>query len=69
MKRTSTSLLFLIIVAFSFFSLFYLEPSRAQNKASHEGSSQIAFSQHSETLKPVPQMIQDSKSAGAHFEQ
>ncbi|HVG29516.1 MAG TPA: M12 family metallo-peptidase [Pyrinomonadaceae bacterium] len=69
MKRTS--LVLLIVLAFSSFCLLYFEPSKAQTKPSDEDSlhkQPAPFSKGADKLKQVPQMIKNSKSAGAHFD-
>jgi hypothetical protein len=67
MKKTS--LLILICLAFSFVCLFYFEPSKAQNKSSHEASasSQPVSAQQAEPLSRVSELVRSSKAAGMDF--
>ena len=64
------SLLFLMCLVFTLFSLIYFAPSKAQNKSSTDKlvSNPLIFSKQNDKLKKVPQMIKDSKFAVVNFE-
>src|SRR5215204_789848 len=66
MKRTP--LLFLLCLALVFFSLFHLEPSKAESESSSAVLVNETFSQQDDKLKPVSQEVESSKSTGVNFE-
>lgn len=64
------SLVLLCCLVFSVFCLFYFEPSKAQNKKPDKGpvpERLTLSSQQTSQIKQVPEMIQNSKSAGTGF--